>query len=221
MHKSTKHEMNSLQQTAIPVSHRAFLESFADPRGKIFLVHGDPAIYKMALLVAVQALVKGEQVPVVDGCNRFDLMFITKLLQRKQVSVTAMLERGFISRGFTCHQLEQAVTKKLPAFLETSGSTSVVILGLLDTFYDDQAKAREVKQILERVLSMLDELRASGISILIANTQYKVLTEEKNSLFPTLRSKVDQSFLVRMNENDVPKFYLDNRINSVKSLSKR
>jgi hypothetical protein len=106
------------------------------------------------------------------------------------------LQRIFISRSFTCYQMEQAITRLLPSFLPRIGSTTAIILGMLDTLYDEQAPLREVRNILHRVLEALREMERNGVSLLICVREQNALPHERSRLLDTLKSGVDTIYRV-------------------------
>ena len=84
-----------------------------------------------------------------------------------------------------------------------------MIFGLLDTFYDEQASFREVQQILRRVLGTLQEVKASGVSVLLACTEWNVLPKERNQLFTTLKVGMDTVYRLGMDRNHAPALFLE------------
>src|SRR5262245_60921718 len=100
----------------IPVKSQALFRAFAEPKGKVFLLCGDPLIFRLSLLMAGYALVRHTTIALVDGCNRFDVHTLIRFAQEKRRSPDELLRRIFVSRGFTCYQMEAAVTRKLPEF---------------------------------------------------------------------------------------------------------
>jgi hypothetical protein len=79
----------------------------------------------------------------------------------------------------------------------------VIIFGLLDTFYDEQAPMFEVKASLQRIIAALHRLKQGNISILLASLDMKLESKERNGLFPHLMSAMDQVFSVTENEGTV------------------
>ena len=79
-------------------------------------------------------------------------------------------------------------------------SKTAMIFGLLDTFYDEQAKFHEVRKSLQRILRKLHEMKKSGVSILIASLEMKVLPEERNQLFRIVKASVDQLYRLEVGE---------------------
>jgi hypothetical protein len=180
--------VNGKQQN---IASQALVQSFVAPPGKVCLLYGDKLIFNLSLRMAAYAMAQGSPVAVVDGCNRFNVHLLSRFARERRINPDEFLRRIFISRGFTCYQMEQAVSARLPVFLESIGSNVAMIFGLLDTFYDEQASFREVQQILRRLLVTLQEIKASGVSVLLACTEWNVLPKERNQLFTTLKTGMD------------------------------
>jgi hypothetical protein len=196
----------SLPVSSIP--YQTMVQHFAAPPGKTYLLYGDKPIFMLSLRMAAYGMASGSPVAVVDGCNRFDVHFLSRFARERKLNIDDFLHRIFISRGFTCYQMEQAIVHRLPSFLGTIDSRTAMIFGLLDTFYDQQASLREVRQILHRVVAALQEMKAGGVSVLLACTKWNVLPKERNELFATLQSGVDTIYRLKM-DNNIPKLYLE------------
>jgi len=78
--------------------------------------------------------------------------------------------------------MEQAIAHKLPAFLSTIHSNTALVFGLLDTFYDEQASLREVRQILQRLLGSFQEMKSKGVSLLLVCFRKDRCTEGTQSV---------------------------------------
>ncbi len=170
------------------------IRSFAEEPGKIYLLYGDPFVFSLSLQMAAQAMAHGSSIAIVDGCNRFDLHALTRFARERRIDPGKFLRQMYISRGFTCYQMEQAITDKLPAFLAKIGSRTAMIFGLLETFYDEQAPLREVQQILLRVTERLQQMKSKGFSVLIVCMERTVAPKERNRLFTRLKSSVDRAY---------------------------
>jgi hypothetical protein len=170
------------------------IRSFSEKPGKIYLLYGNPFVFSLSLQMAAQAMAHGSSIAVVDGCNRFDLHALTRFARERRIDPNKFLRRIYISRGFTCYQMEQAITDKLPAFLAKTGSRTAMIFGLLETFYDEQASLREVQQILGRVAERLQQMKSDGLSILIVCLERTVAPKERNLLFTRLKSSADRAY---------------------------
>ena len=192
-----------------PIASQALVQSFVAPPGKVCLLYGDKLIFNLSLRMAAYAMAQGSSVAVVDGCNRFNVHLLSHFARERRIDPDEFLRRIFISRGFTCYQMEQAVSARLPAFLESIGSNVAMIFGLLDTFYDEQASFREVQQILRRLLGTLQEIKASGVSVLLACTEWNVLPKERNQLFTTLKAGMDTIYRLTDDGNNRPVLFLE------------
>lgn len=182
------------------VSPDNIMRSFPEPPAKVHLLYGSSAVFPLSLTMAAHALQRGMPIAVVDGCNRFDVHLLTRFARERRLDPDALLRRIFISRGFTCYQMEQAVVSRLPAFLRRMQSNVALVFGLLDTFYDDQAPIREVRQILTRVQQAFQSMKAEGISVLVVCQEQRVWPEERNQLFTRLKAGVDAVYKLETEE---------------------
>ncbi len=193
---------------AVPTSYQTMVQHFAAPSGKTYLLYGDKPIFLLSLKMAAYGIAGGSSVAVVDGCNRFNVHFLSQFAREKKLNIDDFLHRIYVSRGFTCYQMEQAIVHRLPSFLNTIDSRTAMIFGLLDTFYDQQASLQEVRQILRRVVAALQEMKADGISVLLVCRKLNVLPKERNELFTTLQAGVDTIYRLQ-SDDDVPKLFLE------------
>ena len=176
----------------------------AAPPGKLYCLHGDRSVFRLSLYAASHALLTGVPITLVDGTNRFDVYYIAEFARKvtsqrfvkRRVEPERLLENIFISRAFTCYQMEATITEKLPAFVKRKHSPMVIIFGLLDTFYDEQAPLFEVKASLQRIIAALHRLKGESVSILLASLDMKLESQERNGLFPKLASAMDEAFHV-------------------------
>src|SRR5262245_25772196 len=159
--------------------------------------------------MAGYALVRHTTIALVDGCNRFDVHTLIRFAQEKRRSPDELLRRIFVSRGFTCYQMEAAVTRKLPEFFRRHRSHTGIILGLLDTMYDEQAPLREVQKILVRMREAFHEMKTQGASILVACQDVKVLPLERNALLGKLKSGMDGIFHARLDNTNTFQLYTE------------
>lgn len=197
----------ALSNTTSPVAFGALSNRFTKPPGKLYLLHGDPLIFRMSHAIASQALAHNMPIAVIDGCNRFDAHGIAQFARRRNIDPAVLLNRVFISRGFTCYQMEAAVTSRLLPMLQSIGSQTAFIFGLLDTFYDKQAPFREVSRMLDRVVTALHDMKSQGVSILLACRELNVLPKERNQLFATLAASVDHVYRLEENEQGKPQLF--------------
>jgi hypothetical protein len=86
---------------------------------------------------------------------------------------------------------------------------TAIILGLLDTFYDDQAPLRDVQKILSRVLMSSQLMKNDGVSILIVCAEYRVLPANRDQLWTELKSGVDCVYKLTVTHDNKPHFLLE------------
>ena len=190
------------------VESRTLVRTFVHPPGKVYMLYGSRAVFSLSLTMASYAIAQGGRMAVVDGGNQFNVHLLAQFARRRRLNPDEFLKQIFVSRGFTCYQMEQAVTNRLPQFLKQIGSSTAMVFGLLDTFYDDQVKLHEVRQILQRLLGSLQAMRTDGMSVLLVCEERTVWPEERNQLFTTLKQGVDRVYLLDA-EGDRPRLFLE------------
>jgi hypothetical protein len=150
------------EATTVPYS--SLLQQFKSaPPGKLYCIHGAKSVYRMSLAAAAHVLLNGLTVALVDGTNRFDPYYLAEFARRhagagsggRQVTPEDFLDNIHVSRAFTCYQMEAVITERLPAFVRRTGTPVVIVFGLLDTFYDEQAPLFEVKAGVRRMVKAL------------------------------------------------------------------
>lgn len=186
------------------VPYRALMEQFhSAPPGKLCCITGtSSAVFRLSLSLASQVLLKGVPVAVVDGSNRFDAYMIAEVARKVavnsrgtvQVTPEDLLGRMFVARAFTCYQMEATITERLPAFVRRTGAPVAIILGLLDTFYDEQAPLFEVKAGVGRVINALHIMKALNISVLLASKELKLESKERGRLLPRVQEAMDHVY---------------------------
>jgi hypothetical protein len=203
--------ISEVHDNAATAGSSSIIRAFAEKPGKVFLLYGERPIFQLSLQMAAHAMADEHSIAVVDGCNRFDVHALSRFARIKKIDPNKFLSRIFISRGFTCYQMEQAVIHKLPAFLTAIHSETALIFGLLDTFYDEQAQLREVQQILQRLLVSFQKMKSSGMSLLLVCLERTVAPKERNQLFTTLKNGVDRVYKLDANEQGKLQLFLESQ----------
>src|SRR5271157_3095163 len=67
-----------IHDNAVPIRSERMIRAFADKPGKVFLLYGERAIFQLSLQMAAHAMVQGNPIAVVDGCNRFDVHALSR-----------------------------------------------------------------------------------------------------------------------------------------------
>ena len=112
----------------------------------------------MTILTARLALTG--RVRLVDAGNCFDGYGLARQLRQQTSYWQAALERVSVARAFTCYQVETLLTEAVSDF------SPVLVLNLLDTFYDENVKLIERLRLLEVSLAELRRLcRAASVAV--------------------------------------------------------
>ncbi len=114
--------------------------------------------------LAVQAA-RGENVGVILGDNRFEIYALAQWAHAQQLDPRPLLAHIELSRTFTCHQLHRRV---LTLDVTQLRCWSVLyVLGLLDTFYDEDVRHHEAARLLRECLDRLRAISTHGLPVLI------------------------------------------------------
>jgi hypothetical protein len=188
------------------IPYESLLQQFkAEPAGKLYCLYGSNSVFRLSLAAAAHALLRGVPITLVDGTNRFDVYSITEFARRYHSAPGMLLDNIFISRAFTCYQMEATMTKRVLPFVRRVQSPIVIVFGLLDTMYDEQAPLFEVKAGMRRIIASLGELKRENIAVLLASVETTLASRERNALFPGLCSAMDRVFHVVDNDKGIPR----------------
>ena len=123
--------------------------------------------HRLALRALARPLAAGEPVVAVDGGNRFDPYEIGRAERALGGSGRVALSRIFVSRAFTCHQMEALLSRRLRPALERSGAGIAVVFGLPETFTDADVPFAEACRVFRNCLSSLRRLSAGGARVVL------------------------------------------------------
>ena len=165
---------------------------------KIFLLHGHSSVFQMSLFFGAQFQ---QPIAVIDGSMRFNSYSVSKIATLLHLPAKDVLRRTHITRSFTAFQTEAAVTTKLVRFLQSTPCKLVIVLGLLDTYYDEQVKPNECQQSLQRVMHTLKELTKQNIFVLLADVNVSNPPKGKESLFEIVRKNCDSVYQLYLTNN--------------------
>ena len=135
----------------------------------------------MTILTARLALTG--RVRLVDAGNCFDGYGLARLLRQQTSAWQQALERVSVARAFTCYQVETLLTELVADF------SPVLVLNLLDTFYDENVKLGERTRLLQVSLAELRRL-CSAASVAVS-TCYPT-REQPTELLEMLASAAGQ-----------------------------
>jgi hypothetical protein len=112
----------------------------------------------MTVLTAHLALTGN--VRLLDAGNCFDGYGLARQLRQQTSAWEAALKRVSVARAFTCYQVETLLTESVSDF------SPVLVMNLLDTFYDENVKLQERQRLLSVSLKELRRLcRAASVAV--------------------------------------------------------
>lgn len=109
----------------------------------------------------------GHRLYCVDGGNLFDPYQLTAAARARGLDPTALLERIFVSRAYTCHQLVAAVEELLVDAARRDPQAAGAILGIDRLFLDDDIAIEERNHLYGRILAEAGRLSRAGMPLLI------------------------------------------------------
>jgi|WetSurMetagenome_2_1015567.scaffolds.fasta_scaffold176449_2 hypothetical protein len=179
-------------------SLRNTTKAFHEQPAKLYLLHGHSHVFTVSLMIGGTA---DQPVAVIDGAIRFNSYTLSKVAAQLGISPKTLLRRTYVTRSFTAFQTEAAITEKLPRFLADHACRFVIILGLLDTYYDEQVKPHECTQSLQRIMQTLRALVAKNIHVLIADVEIAEPPDGKENLFALVNRAADVTALLALRDD--------------------
>jgi hypothetical protein len=152
--------------------------------GKIALLLG-PHAAQAAMIELAAGLARRGPLRVLDGGNRFNTYPLARALRRHTVDIDACLERIYLSRAFTCYQMETMLATT-PA-----QSAPTLVLDLLATFTDENVPLAERERLLQLSVGSLRRLSRLRPVAVSARPDGSAQTE-LGRLLETLRDSADQ-----------------------------
>ncbi len=131
----------------------------------VALAASDASVHPFVVQSLAARAQRGEPVGIVVGHNRFDLYAFTRLARQHGFDPTRWLTHIHLSRAFTCHQLRHRLVTLDRAV--TRAWRALYVLGLLDTFYDEDIEYHEAARLLDETLDALKRLACEGLPVLI------------------------------------------------------
>jgi hypothetical protein len=124
-----------------------------------------PNSVPLALALTAQIALQ-RTVWVIDGGNRFDALWLAEYIARAGRAPEPVLARINVSRAFTCHQMAERILS-LPVPGSDAGAAPLVVLHLLETFYDENVPITEARRLLN---ALWPALRRRSRSVPVAIT---------------------------------------------------
>lgn len=102
----------------------------------------------------------------VDGANRFDPYVILKLTQNPTVT-KKILQRVFISRPFTIHQLHRLIETDLVEASHRQNARTVLLVAPSAMFLDENVDEEERKHVWKKIVNHIGRLHDQGLQPLV------------------------------------------------------
>ncbi len=120
--------------------------------GKLYLLHAPRSFIRRSVSVILAGYALSTEVRVLDGGNLIDLYGLGREVRRRTEDVSAAMQRIYVARAFTCYQMTALLCSSVNLH------QPIVVLELLDTFYDENASLFERTRLLETCLAQLRRL---------------------------------------------------------------
>ena len=136
------------------------------PRKVLF---GGERTGEIASYVAGWLAGRGIEVVVLDGANRFNPYMASSFARKAFIPPESLLKKIRIARAFTCYQMATMVGERLNDFLGQGGAIAqserrwIILLGLIDTFLDEDVSDREIRPLFEKSLRKIEEMALRGV----------------------------------------------------------
>lgn len=120
-----------------------------------------PQEKEMLLLAAELAL--RDTLRVIDGGNHFNVLALGRMIRRETSNVKEVLNRIYLSRAFTCYQVETMLHAL------SINCMPILVLDLLNTFYDQSVSDQQSQHLLAGCIESLKRLsRISPIVVSVS-----------------------------------------------------
>jgi len=133
---------------------------------RVLLLVGPALVLDLGTALAGRAALGGHRVLYLDGANAFDPYIPARMAREAGLDPRPVLDRLFISRAFTCHQLETMIVDRLEASLRRYRPGLVVISGWGHLFHDENVPSGEAMRLLESTAGAVRRLAAGGTPFL-------------------------------------------------------
>ena len=148
------------------------------------------------LLMRVRGIV------LIDGANRVDPYLLAKLARTRSIDPYSLLDRAYVTRAYTCYQLDISITDGLLEFVRNVEANVVMIYGLLDLFDDDQVPLSDIADILRRVCQTLEHLKANSVSTLLVSSVPHFQLKEREKFFQTMIAMSDVRYRLEQHQEN-------------------
>lgn len=142
--------------------------------GDFALMHGLQTVLSLSLLLAVRAQLPCQlgglesNTLFVDGGNTFRLYEASRLARFHQLRPRHALQRIFISRAFTAHQMTEIILDKLEEATMKCHAKLLIISDFSGLYLDKDIPSEESKEVFSQVVSYLSKFAKEKDVIVLA-----------------------------------------------------
>lgn len=158
------------------------------PSPGLIALYGPQAV-PLALALTAQIGLR-RPVWVLDGGNRFDALWVSDYLARHGMPPEPVLARIHVSRAFTCHQMAERMLS-----LPDGGpgrSAPLVVLHLLETFYDENVALAEARRLLQSVWPVIRRRSLAAPVVLTLRPPRSERVAERGRFYRELLRRADR-----------------------------
>lgn len=143
-------------------------------QGDFAVIHGLPSVLPLSLLLAVRAQLPYQlggfesDVLFVDGGNTFRLYSASRLARLHGLRPRQALQRIFISRAFTAHQMTSIILDKIEEAAAKRDAKLVVISDFAGLYLDKDIPPEESKEVFSQVTAYLARFAEENSAIVLA-----------------------------------------------------
>ena len=144
-------------------------------RGRSGRAHGPPLVAlavpgaRTGRVISAFApfLLRGFRLYCLDGGNVFNPYRLAVWARGQGWDPAVLLERVFVSRAYTCHQLVEAVESMLEPLGGGPEPPLAALLGIEQLFLDEDIPLWERRYLFDRILDRIKRLHRTGLPILV------------------------------------------------------
>ena len=133
---------------------------------RLLLLVGPALVLDLGTALAGRAALAGHRVLYLDGANAFDPYIPARMARESGLDPRQVLDRLFVSRAFTCHQLETLMVDRLEAAIRRHRPGLLVISGWGHLFHDENVPLKEAVRLLEATARSARHLAERGTPVL-------------------------------------------------------
>jgi hypothetical protein len=144
--------------------------------GDFAIIYGLPSVLTLSLLLAVRAQLPYQLGGIesssifVDGGNTFKLYRVSQLARLHHLRPRNVLQRIFISRAFTAHQMTSIILDNLEETTTKHNAKLIIISDYPGLYLDKDISPEESKEVFSQVTSYLSKLAEAKGVILLATS---------------------------------------------------